>query len=186
MYKLKNGKELAEMFGDRASEKIIESINSVKEISLAKLIESLGIGKIGTMSKDLTSIAPNISDVDKLTVNDIVKIQGFGEIKAKSFINGWKNQRSEIDVILKYITIKEYVPASSKLNGKKFCFTGSFSNPTRGEMEKIVEENGGKLSSVSKDLTALVWDGEIQGSKIEKAKKLGLSIINQKQFMELI
>ena len=186
MYKLKNSKELAEMFGDRASEKIIESINSVKEISLAKLIEALGIGKIGTMSKDITAIAPNISDLDKLTVNDIVKIQGFGEIKAKSFINGWKTQRNEIDTILKYITIKEYVPASSKLSGKKFCFTGSFSNPTRGEMEKIVEENGGKLSSVSKDLTALVWDGEIQGSKIEKAKKLGLSIINQKQFMELI
>ena len=50
----------------------------------------------------------------------------------------------------------------------------------------MVEDNGGKKSSVSKDLSALVWDGEISGSKIEKAKKLGLDIISQEDFLALL
>jgi len=187
MYELDQYKtEMADMFGDRASEKIFEAIDSVKEISLAKFIEALGIGKIGTMAKDITAIAPTVKDIDNLKIDDIKGISGFAETKARSFISGWEKQRKEIEKLLKHITIKEVKLDSAKLSGKKFCFTGSFSNPTRGEMEKSVEMNGGKLSSVSKELTALVWDGEISGSKIEKAKKLGLSIIRQKDFLELL
>jgi DNA ligase (NAD+) len=187
MYKMEQyKKELADMFGDRASEKIFEAIDSVKEVSLAKFIEALGIGKIGTMAKDITAIAPTVKDIDNLKIEEIKGITGFAETKARSFVEGWKEQRKEIEKILNYVTIKEVKLASAKLSGKKFCFTGSFSNPTRGEMEKLVEDNGGKLSSVSKELTALVWDGEIQGGKMEKAKKLGLTIFNQKDFMSLL
>jgi NAD-dependent DNA ligase len=53
-------------------------------------------------------------------------------------------------------------------------------------MEKMVENNGGKNSSVGKSLTALVWDGSIQGDKIEKAKKFGIPIINQKNFLDML
>ena len=187
MYKLEQyKKEMADIFGDRASEKIFESIDSVKEVSLAKFIEALGIGKIGTMAKDITAIAPTIKDIDNLHPNDILKIPGFANTKTMSFIDGWNDQRKEIERLLKYISIIEVKLASSKLNGMKFCFTGSFSNPTRGDMEKMVEDNGGKLSSVSKELTALVWDGAISGSKIEKAKKLCLRVIRQKDFMDLL
>ena len=180
-------KELAEMFGDRASEKIFEAIDSVKEVSLSKFIEALGIGKIGTMAKDITAIAPTIKDIDAITSEDIKKISGFAQTKADSFVNGWKEQRKEIERLLKNISIKEAdKPLSNKLSDKKFCFTGSFSNPTRGEMEKMVEENGGKISSVSKNLTALVWDEEIQGGKMAKAKELGVDVINQKQFLAML
>lgn len=188
MYELNrcDKEELAKVFGDKAAENILESIDSVKEVTLPKFIEALGIGKIGTMAKLIVDIAPTVDDIDKLSVGDIVKIQGFAETKARSFIDGWKVQRKEIGNLLKNITIKEDKPLSNKLKGKKFCFTGSFSNPTRGEMEKTVEENGGKLASVSKNLTALVWDGDIQGGKMAKAKELGVDIINQKQFLALL
>jgi DNA ligase (NAD+) len=178
--------ELKEMFGDKAADNIFNAVESVKELTLAKFIESLGIANIGRMSKDIAAIAPTIKDIDALKVEDIMSIPGFAETKSQSFISGWKSQRKEIEKILKYITIKEAKLDSAKLAGMKFCFTGSFSNPTRGEMEKSVEANGGKLSSVSKDLTALVWDGEISGSKIEKAKKLGLKIFTQKDFLALL
>jgi DNA ligase (NAD+) len=87
---------------------------------------------------------------------------------------------------LKNISIKENKLTSNKLSGKKFCFTGSFSNPTRSEMEKMVGDNGGKNSSVSKNLTALVWDGEIQGGKMEKAKGLNIPIITQNDFLAML
>jgi len=187
MYGLSHYKsELSDAFGDRAFEKIEESIASVNEVTLPKFIEALGIGKIGSMAKDIVEVAPTIEDVDKLTVEDIVKIDRFAETKARSFIDGWKTQRKEITKLLKNISIKENKLASNKLSGKKFCFTGSFSNPTRGEMEKMVEDNGGKNSSVSKHLTALVWDGEIQGGKMEKAKGLRISIITQNEFLAML
>jgi DNA ligase (NAD+) len=187
MYKLKpHQKVLAEIFGPNAAENILESIDSVKEVSLAKFIESLGIGKIGSMAKEITAIAPTVKDIDNLKAEDITNIRGFSDTKANSFLRGWKAQRKEIEQLLKSIDIVEVKLDSNKLSGKKFCFTGSFSNPTRSEMEKSVEDNGGKLSSVSKELTALVWDGEMMGSKLEKAKKLGLSIINQKDFLSLL
>ena len=76
--------------------------------------------------------------------------------------------------------------ASDKLNGKKFCFTGSFSNPTRGEMEAMVPDHGGKIASVSKELTALIWDGSMMGGKYEKAQKLGVPVISQDDFLKMV
>jgi len=185
MYNLEHYKsELRESFGPKALENILASIDSVKDITLAKFIEALGIGKIGTMAKELTAIAPTIEDIDNLTISDIVKIDGFAETKATSFIEGWSSNRDEISKILQYISITEKKLDSQKLEGQKYCFTGSFSNPSRKEMEKMVEDNGGKKSSVSKNLNALVWDESISGGKVDKAKKLGIPIISQKEFLE--
>ncbi|MFA5312475.1 MAG: NAD-dependent DNA ligase LigA [Methanomassiliicoccales archaeon] len=174
-------------FGDRAFEKIQESMASVKSVTLAKFIEALGIGKVGTMAKDIVGIAPTLDDIDALTVDDMLKIQGFAEIKAKSFLKGWKSMRKEISMLLdNHIKIEKQAYASQKLAGKSFCFTGSFSNPTRGEMEKMIVDNGGKLSSVSKNLTSLVWDGEMTGSKYDKAQKLNIPVISQKDFLKIM
>lgn len=180
---------IADMFGDKAAKNILKAIDSVKEIPLSKFIEALGIGKIGTMSKEIVAIAPTVAAVDglvELNGKPLMDVEGFAETKISLFVDGWKEMRDEIDSILEHIKIVEPKMASSKLEGKKFCFTGSFSDPTRKEMEKMVEENGGKKASVSKNLTALVWDGEISGSKIDKAKKLGISIISQDDFMNLV
>ena len=180
--------ELEDLFGKKAFANIQKSIGSVKELPLAKFIEALGIGKVGRTAKDIVGIAPTIEDVDKLVALNngvaLCNVDGFQQKKVKGFVDGWKKLRPEIDELLKYIEIKEVEPASDKLEGQKYCFTGSFSNPTRKEMEKLVEDNGGKKSSVSKNLTALVWDEEISGSKVDKAKKLGIPIITQKEFME--
>jgi len=188
MYELGQYKHIFEgIFGVKAFANIQESVNSVKKVSLDKFIEALGIGKIGTMAKEITAIAPTPQAIDQLTVADITAIQGFADIKAKAFLDGWKGQRGVIQILLtSCIELEEKKFASAKLAGKSFCFTGSFDSPTRGEMEKIVESNGGKNSGVSKNLTALVWDGEIMGGKMEKAKKLGLPIITQKDFLKML
>lgn len=177
---------LKENFGDKTYNNILKSINSVKEVTLSQFIEALGIANIGTMSNLITDIAPTIKDVDKLTVNDLLKIDGFGESKSKGFIKGWKRNRNEITRLLKFIKIIKSVQNSNLLKDKKFCFTGSFSNPTRKEMEQMVIDNGGKKGSVSKGLTALVSDGEISGNKIQKAKSLDIPIISQTDFLSII
>ena len=175
---------LKEQFGEKTYENIIESVKSVNEITLSKFIEALGIGNIGTMAKDIVTIASTIEDIDVLTAEDLMNLDGFAEKKSQGFVNGWKNSRKEIARLLKFITIIEPKLDSNSLDGQKYCFTGSFDSPSRKEMEKMVEDNGGKKSSVSKNLTALVWDGEISGSKIDKAKKLGIPVITQEEFLE--
>jgi len=187
MYNLNHYKwELEAVFGPKAFDNIIKAIDSVREVTLGQFIEALGVAQIGRMSHDIAKVAKTIGGVDKLTVEDIIKMEGFSDIKANKFIDGWKAIREEIGRILQYVTIKEEVQASSKFSSKKICFTGSFSNPTRKEMEKMVTDNGGKNGSVGKSLDYLVTDGEIQGSKIEKAKKLGIPIITQEDFLKML
>lgn len=171
-------------FGEVTYENILKSIKSVKEIPLNVFVEALGIGKIGSMSKDITDLAPSIEEINALTVENLEKLPGFGPIKARNFIDGWNLMKNDISEIMKYVSIKKVEKSSDKLNGKKFCFTGSFSRP-RTELESMVVSNGGKCGSVGKG-TILVWDGSITGGKYEKAKSSGLQIISEEDFLNLI
>jgi len=185
MYGLaKHKEELSEVFGNKAFANIMAAINSVTEISLSDLITSLSIANIGTMSKMLVNSYPTIEDIDKLVPEDISAIDGFGPTKSQSFVSGWKAQRKEIDKLLKHIKIKEKEVMSKKLNGKSFCVTGTLSRP-RNDFVEIIEKNGGRFSSgVSKNLDYLIV-GEDCGSKKDKAEKLGVKIIGEKEFNEM-
>jgi len=177
---------LKSQMGQKTYDNLLESIKSVTEVSLPIFIRALGIENIQTSAKDISDIAPSIDDIDKLTVDDLLKISGFGQAKANSFITSWKARRGEIKLLLKYVSIKKVAQASNKLAGKKFCFTGSFDSPDRNTMERMVGENGGKLASVSKELTALVFDGETMKGKYQKALELNVPIITQEDFLKLI
>lgn len=192
-YKLDNDREcehpfrkykfLQEEFGEKTYQNILKSIKSVNKIPLNLFIEALGISKVGRMAKDITNIAPTIEDIDRLNSEDIKKLDGFSDIKAEGFVNGWNLIREEIEVLSRHIEIEKFELSSDKLSGEKYCFTGSFNIP-RKELEKMVVDNGGKCGSVSKTLNALVWDGETTKGKYEKAKKMGISIISEEDFLK--
>jgi DNA ligase (NAD+) len=188
MYNLNHYKyELEELFGPKAFGNIIKAVNSVTTVSLGQFIEALGVAQIGRMSHDLAKVAKTIAGVDKLSVKDIVKLEGFSDIKANKFVDGWKVMRDsgEIDNLLKYITIEEKVQASSSLEGKSFCVTGTLSKG-RKEVAADIEANGGTIkSSVGKSLDYLVA-GENAGSKIDKAKKNGVSIITEEELVKMM
>lgn len=186
MYNLRHyTSEIKEMFGDKAAENIFKAVESVKEIPLAKFIAALGIGKIGSMAKEITAIAPTVSDIDKLKEGDLMGIGGFGNVKAHAFISGWLAQRKEIDKLLKYIKITEPKLASSSLSGKSFCVTGTLTQP-RDAIHALIEANGGKVSSsVSSKLSYLIC-GEDSGSKKDKAEKLGVKVISEEEFSKML
>jgi len=176
---------LKEAFGEKTYENILKSVKSVTEVTLAEFIQALGIGKVGRTAVDITAIAPTVEDIDKLTVGEIVAQHGFADIKARSFVKGWKGMRKEIEVLLKYITISADELDSDCLDGKKFCITGTLSRP-RKEIQSLIERNGGKVSgSVSAKLDYLVC-GEDCGSKKEKANKLGVNIIEEEELNDLL
>jgi DNA ligase (NAD+) len=84
------------------------------------------------------------------------------------------------------ITIKSPLPKEGKLKGLNFIFTGALASMTRQEAARLVEQNGGKVvDSISKRVNFVVV-GESPGSKLEKAKKLGLKLLTEQEFLELI
>lgn len=180
--------ELAKEFGPTAAENILEAIGSISELELSKFVHAIGISKIGSMSKEIVRIADSVEKIDNLKPEDLLQIPGFAEIKANSFVDGWKKNRSEINKLLKYIKIKEVdmsKKSKSKLDGKSFLITGTLSKG-RKEFQEIIENNGGiNASGVSKNLDYLIV-GEDAGSKEDKAKKLGIRIISEDEFNKML
>lgn len=178
--------ELSEVFGNKAFANILEAMNGVTEVSLPTFISALSIANIGTMSSKLP--VTTIEEVDKLTEEDIIAIDGFGPTKSKSFVSGWKKMRSEISELLKHIKIKEASMKSkkgSKLDGLSFCITGTLSK-TRNEFVQDIENAGGRFSSsVGKSLNYLIC-GEDCGSKKDKAEKLGVKTISESEFNKML
>ena len=186
MYNLtRNKAKLGDLMGKTTTQNILISIESVGELTLAKFIEALGIGKIGTMSSRITDMAGTIEAIDELKASDLLAIDGFAEKKAHGFVNGWHEQREEITELLGFITIKEKKMKSGGLDGKSFCITGTLSKG-RKEFVALIEDNGGRFSSsVNAKLDYLIC-GEECGSKKDKAEKLGIKIIEEKDFLRMV
>jgi DNA ligase (NAD+) len=120
-------------------------------------------------------------------INRLVSIDGIGEIVARLVLDGLANRISTINELKKYLVISEEKETldSGKLIGKTFCITGSLSRP-RKEIALSIKSEGGKvLSSVSGNLDYLLA-GESSGSKLDKARRLGVKIISETELSSLI
>ena len=176
---------LKQFFGDKSYDNILKSLRSVSETTLDEFIQALGIANVGRTAKDIVDIAPTIEDVDKLDVATLEAVSGFGDVKAQGFVSEWKEMRDEIETLLKYVKIEKLVLASTVLTGQSFCFTGSFSKP-RNEYQKMVSVNGGTAASSVGKGTILVWDGEEQGNKYNKAISGKNKIISEEDFNKML
>lgn len=201
LFKLKSGDlKPLERFADKKSEKIIKSILNSKTITLSKFINSLGISLIGEEASFLISkeISKNIAK-DENIINFLIKylkkeniseVNGIGEKMNKEIKDYFNNEDNiiklkELDKMGIEIII-EKVNQNNKLNNKNFLFTGSLEKIERDEAKDLVKKLGGNiLSSVSKNLDYLVV-GENAGSKLEKAKKQNIKILNEADFLKLI
>lgn len=179
-----------EKFQDKKAENILKSIEKSKNIDLNKFLFSLGISEVGSKTaKDLTKHFSSLEKLQSAKVEDILKVDDVGEIIANNIVEYFADQEN-IDEINKLfesgvkINQKENGIVSDKFEGMTFVITGTLSKP-RNEFEKIIEENGGKTSSSVSKNTNFVLVGEDAGSKLDKAKKLGVKIINEEEFFKL-
>jgi DNA ligase (NAD+) len=178
-------------FAEKAAQNAIDSIQDSKEIPLHKFIYALGIANVGV--ETATDLARKFGTLDKLakaSTEELIGVKDVGEVVAKS-INEWfedKYNQKILDKLEKAGVRPEpiKVKKSSKLQDKTFVFTGSLDTISREDAEEAIRELGGDpASSVSKG-TDYVVVGEDSGSKYDKAKKLGVKIINEEQFLKLI
>ncbi len=178
-----------EKFAEKKAENCIKSLEKSKKIEFYRFLFALGISEVGIKTaKDLTKTYKNLDQIKSATCEQLCMIEDVGEIIAQNIVDFFKNQ-DNLDEIEKLFEVgveieKVDEAKSSKLSGLTFVLTGTLPNHSRAEMTKIIEENGGKTaSSVSKN-TSYVLAGEEAGSKLDKAKSLGVAILNESEFFE--
>lgn len=192
LYYLKNEDILQlEGFKDKSVQNLLDSIENSKKQSLSRLIYGLGIRHVGKYAAQL--LAANYDSIDSLAKTDIEElkqIHGLGDKTAEA-IGTFFATPENIDLIekLKKIGIKtsEFVQKKDMpLKSKKFVFTGGLKSLSRSDASEYIKQKGGIVSSsVSKDIDYVVL-GENPGSKLQKAKKLELKIIDEEEFKKLI
>jgi len=201
LFLLKEGDlEPLERFAEKSAKNVVGAIQKSKEISLSRFLVSCGIKYVGEETAELLAekFANKINDIDSLIKffqeipkEDLEKIEGIGPKVAES-IKNWFSVKENIELLrnLKKVGVKIKIEKEKvkgqKLKGKVFVFTGELKSMSRDKAKEKVEELGAKATdSVSRNTTFLVV-GENPGSKLEKAKKLGVKTINEKEFLEMI
>ncbi len=180
-----------EGFKDKKPEKILAEIEKSKDVTLDKFLFAIGIDGIGKKTaKDVAKRFKSLEGVENATEEELLQIDGIGEILAKSIVLFFKNEKNRI--LLEKLKEKGVKIESNdaivgdRLNGLKICLTGTLPTLKRSEAQKLIEENGGEVvSSVSKN-TSFVLLGEDAGSKLEKAKSLGIRLISEEEFLDMI
>ncbi len=183
----KNGKKFAQ--------NLIDAINASKNNDLYKLITALGIRHIGAKSaKGLTKRYKSIDEISNASLEELSNINDVGEITAKSVYEFFR-QNQTIDLINKLKEAGVNTEAikneydenyDNRFEGKTFVLTGSLDKYTRNQASEIIEKFGGKVSGSVSKKTSYVLAGEEAGSKLTKAQDLGVQIISEQDFAEMI
>lgn len=172
------------------AEKVYKSIQSHKNLRLQTFLAGFDIEGFGeTLAEKL--VQAGFDTLEKMlnaTVDQISNVYGFAEISAKTIVEGLKENAEEMKSLIDNNIITLQTEGGGKLAGLSFCFTGELVTMKRLDAEKIVRDNGGSAkSSVTKDLSYLVTNDTSSGSsKNEKAKKFGVKVISEKEFLELV
>lgn len=183
-----------ERMGEKSAKKIIESIKDSVNVPFSRVIFSLGIRHVGeTVAKTLAS---RFLSLDELMAADQEILTGVREIgpKIASSIISYFADQENVEIIrrLKSAGIKMTGEIKSQysggaLNGKTIVISGVFSRHTRDEYKDLIEKNGGKSSSSISGSTSFILAGDNMGpSKREKAKELGIEVLNEEDFLKLI
>ena len=188
--------ENLEGWGKLSTENLKYSINQRKNISLERLIYSLGIRHIGLenakiLSTYFKSFSNFINFSNEVNSNDILNIDGIGETQLQSVKNFFDNKinLNILKELQKNLEVKDSVAKNKDglLNEKTFMITGKLNGISRAEVKSLIEENSGSLlSTVSKKLNYLIIGDKPTKKKVDKAIELKITILNQSQFLKML
>ena len=180
----KNGKKFAQ--------NLIDSINASKENDLYRLITALGIRHVGVKAaKVLAKRFNSIDNLLKASFGELSLVEDIGPIMAQSIVEFFEQEQTK-DLIKRLkkagVNTKRLKEddEDERFAGKTFVLTGGLENYSREEASEIIEKFGGKTSSSVSKKTSYVLAGEGSGSKLTKAQKLGVTILTEQEFMDMI
>jgi len=182
-----------ERMGDKSVKNLLNAIEESKNRPLSRLIFALGIRYIGTHASEI--LAENFSSIDHLaeaTFDQLSSIDEIGPVMAESVVEFFKNEEN-LKVIeklekagVKTSRKEKEIEKKDILSGLTFVITGTLKNYTRDEITDYIKSLGGKVSSSVSKKTAYIICGEEPGSKLQKGRQLGVKIINEEEFEQLV
>jgi DNA ligase (NAD+) len=184
--------ETLEGWAKKSAENAIAAIAGSKTPGLAQFLTALGIRFVGEVTAQL--LAKHFAGIDAImqaTENDLLAIEGIGEQGAYSIVSYFNDQANramieELRALGVQIISSEFGLENLPFSGKTFLFTGGLSSMSRSEAKAKVKELGGQVAStVSKKVTHLVT-GENPGSKLQKAKELGMILLSEEDFNKML
>jgi DNA ligase (NAD+) len=179
-------------FAEVKARKTIEAIRAVqKGVPLERLITALSIPQVGEeTARDLAAHFGTMAKLRHASVESLLAVENVGEIVAQS-LHDWfadKKNAQYLDKLLGHLHVKdpEKKAGDARFAGKTFVFTGTLALMSREDGEAMVRERGGKAAGSVSKKTDYVVAGENAGSKLERAKELGVSILSEEQFVRLL
>ncbi|STB44781.1 NAD-dependent DNA ligase LigA [Clostridium perfringens] len=193
LYKLEYEKLLdLDKFGPKKAQNLLDAIEKSKDCTLEAFLYSLGIPNVGVKTaKDLVKRFESLENLEKATFEELVSVQDVGDIVARSIIEFFKEERT-LKVINELLSLgvnphyekKEVL--ESPFMGKTVVVTGTLENYSRTSIKEKLESLGAKVSGSVSKKTDFVIAGEAAGSKYDKAKFLGVTILSEEEFENMI
>lgn len=183
--------EQLERFGKKSAENLVEAVERSKSNDLYRLVFALGISHIGVKAaRLLCDTFPSMSQIQSATEEEIAQIDGFGGIMAKEIVEFF-SQESAKNLVerLALLGVNMQGRQESKgtaLSGEIFVLTGTLPTMSRKEATELIEKHGGKVTSSVSKKTSYVLAGEEAGSKLEKANALGITVLTENDFLEML
>lgn len=179
-----------EGFGTKKIGNLLQSIEKSKNTTADRFLYALGAPGIGKKTaKDLMKKFKNFDALMGASEEELSSVDGVGDILAKNlvdFFNDDNNKQMISDLFKSGVVLEENEEKDGVLKGLKFVLTGSLPTLKRGEATKLIEDNGGEVASSVSKTVDIVLAGEDAGSKLEKAEKLGIRIIDEEEFRKMI
>lgn len=184
-----------ERMAEKSAENLLRGIEKSKEIPFPRVLFGLGIRYVGeTVAKKLARHYKNIDALSKASEEELINVDEIGERIAQSVTDFFASEENqEIIRRLKEYGVKMEISAeklanqTDKLRGESFVISGVFEKVSRDHLKKMIEDNGGKVSSSISSKTSYLVAGENMGpSKLAKAEKLGTKILSEEEFLEMV
>ncbi|MBR5350279.1 MAG: NAD-dependent DNA ligase LigA [Prevotella sp.] len=179
----------------KSAQKIVNSIAASKNVPFERVVFALGIRFVGETSARL--LARHFKNIDTLmnaTAEELMEVEGVGEVIANSVISYFQNpvNKEIVERLREYglqmaLSEEQLQGASNRLAGKSIVISGVFAHHSRDEYKQLIEQHGGKNVGSISGKTSFILAGENMGpSKLEKARKLGVEIISEEEFLKII
>ena len=180
-----------EGFKDKKINNLLSAIEKSKTPTMDAFIYAIGVEGVGRVAaKDLAARFKNIENLKKATVEELIEMENVGEITARAIVEYFQDENNALELDALYAAGVTPTWTDEKkegvFSGELVVLTGTLSNYKRSEAQKLIEERGGVCQSSVTAKTTLVLAGEEAGSKLEKAKKLGIKIIDEATFQQML
>jgi DNA ligase (NAD+) len=180
-------------FAEKKADKLLAAIEASKHRPFDRLIAALGIPHVGSVAAE--ALATHFGSIDKFmpaTEDELTEIEGIGPTIAAAIVE-WTQRKEHIDLVARLkkaglntqVEVAAVVQSGGQLTGKTFVITGTLSRP-RDEIAALIKSAGGKVTDSVSKKTDYVVVGEAAGSKLTKAQQLGVKLLNEAEFEQLL